>query len=142
MKRERNDKKFIYLKTIKHHKELSSRDLALITHKLFSDKTFHRHYYNTMHCLNTYTTKFTKALLRRHKGNGKGPYIYSLTMHGRKRLKQMIAAKAFFGVYRLKYYNVQLLVKGTHGTFKVNPDIIEYAHHFCDVDPMKLWQHV
>ena len=140
MRARHNNKKYLYLTVIQAHGKLSSRELTTITQGDYSDVSEYRHFYNTMRLLYRYTTEYTKPLLSRRKENK--VYVYSLTKHGRKRLKQMTAAKAFFGVYKLKWCGVQLLVEKTHAHFTVNPDAIQYASEFCDVDPVKLWEFV
>ena len=133
---ETNFKKFTYLSFIKNNPGLSCREIAQKTHKDFVEETTpEQHFKNTSMCLYRYV-KYTKKLLKREKVNH--VYAYSLSKHGRKRLRQMRSAKAYFGTYRLKWQGVQLLVKDG-SNFSVNPDIIRYAADFCDVNEVQLW---
>lgn len=143
--KEPNYKKFMYLSILKMHPNLSCRDLAEKTFSytvdtINSEITFDRHFLNTAQCLNRYATSYKHSILKRRKM--KGVFVYSLSKHGKTRLKQMIVAKAFFGSYRLKLEGVQLLEKDRFGNFGVNSDVIKDAAAFFDIDEVHLWQFV
>lgn len=140
MKRDINDVKIIILELFKIEKTLTMKQLTDMTYdtymKKFGGKSTYMNHYNRIANILSKYMKHKHPVFDRVRADG--AYHYTINERGLERLKQLRASYQFFGVYRLKRQNTQLLVKTKSGHYAVNPEILPYAPLFCDVPVEKL----